>query len=545
MEKAKAPSRFYYIVVVLFFAALWFRLSVDGFSLSYPGNLKSVDAFLHSLNTAWVAASHQIQIAPFYLANGHSDVLFFHPPLLYPVPAVMSMWTGIEAHNTVWLYAAFVSALPILIFYIIGDRVFDSKKVGILASAIFLLPATNLMFPQAYQLYWAFPSYIGLWNTVLGKTLFAIQLWLLWELWTEPRDWVSLLLGIVTGAQILSHIPETTIAAPLIGAAYFKILKSDFKINSRHLLLFAIPSGASFFAFLPKLLGVWLISKPIVATTVPSLPENLYFMKIFWWPMLVLYVIGLFLLLNQWRNNRYWLGVNLYVIMWLGIIPLFLGNEEYFGKLRFVVPIVAFPAVAFGAEKLIDGLWKMSPGWRFREGGKKIAILFVVLLFIASGLAQHNAMKERMSFEEMTKEKYEAMLWIQQNTEPESKILLLDGFNIASGVYSKRVTFQRDWVEYTNVIEEFDGTGQVSTTFLGRWLEEMHNLPYERTFFSYGYRPLPLESPVGPNIFDFIVMWDFSEEAEGYNMAARSQLGQQGFEQVYIHGGVTIMEKLQ
>jgi hypothetical protein len=545
MEKAKAPFNIYYPIVALFFAAIWFRLSIDGFNLSHPGNLKSVDAFLHAINTDWLAASHQIKNAPFYLANGNRDVIFFHPPLLYLVPAAMSMWTGLEAHNTVWLYSAFAGAFPILIFYLIGERIFDSKRVGILASAIFLLPVTNLMFPELYQLYWAFPSYIGLWNTVLGKTLFAIQLWLVWELWTRPRGWVSLLLGIVTGAQILSHIPETTIVAPLIGAAYFKIMKSDFQGNVRNLLLFAIPSVASLAAFLPKLLGVWLKTKPVVTSTVPSLLENFYFMRIFWTPALILYVIGGFLLLHRRKDNWFWLGVNLYVLMWLGIIPLFFGSDEYFGKLRFVVPLVVFPVVAFGAVKTIEILWKKTPAGRLREGGKNIVFLFVVLVFIASGIAQYNAMKERMSFEEMTKEKYAAMLWVQENTDPGSKILLLDGFNIASGVYSKRVAFQRDWVEYTNAIKDFDAAGQVSTTFQGRWLEEMHNLPYEKTFFSYGYHPLPLESPVGPDIFDYIVMWDFSGEAERYNRAVKSQLGQHGFQQVYIQGGVTIMEKLR
>jgi hypothetical protein len=547
-EDGKLPLKIYYLPIALFFASIFLRLSINGFNLPHPGDLKSVDAFLHAVNTDWVATSHQITKAPPYLAFGHKDVVFFHPPILYLIPAAMTMWTGLESHNTVWFFAAFVSALPILILYIIGDRVFNSKAVGILSSALFVLPATNptsFLMPQIFRLYWLYPSYIGLWNVTVGKTLFVVQLWLIWELWNKPRGWVSLLLGITTGAQVLSHIPETVMIMPLIAAAYIQILKKDFKGNLRHLLLFSFPTGVSFIAFLPKLLGVWLKTKPIAAPgAAPQLLDAFYFLEIFWTSTLVLYVVGLLLLLYRWRENRYWLGVNVYVLLWLGVVPLFFTNVEYFGKLRFVVPFVAFPVAAFGAARVIDLAWKKTPLIRCKEGYKKAIFAYAVLIFIVSGLPQYNVMKQRMLFEELTTEKYDAMLWIQENTAKDSKILLIDGFNIASGLYSKRVTFQRNWSEYTDEIEDFENGGYHSMVFYGRWLEELHNLPYERSFFSYGYHHLP-ESPVSTDSFDYAVMWDFSEKAKRYNAAIKASLSTAGFKTVYEKESIVIMEKIR
>jgi hypothetical protein len=531
----------YYLVLVAFFAAIFFRLSINGFDLPYPGNLKSVDAFLHAINSEWVAESGQISNAPPFLSSGYDDVVFFHPPLLYLIPSAMTLWTGLKSHNTIWLFAAIASALPILILFLIGERIFNSKKIGVLGSVLYLLPATNLSFPETFQLYWIFPSYIGAWNLVIGKTLFAIQLWLIWELWNKPRTWNSLLLGIVTGAQILSHIPETTLAIGLIIPAYLRALKDNYKRNLNLLLLFIIPSGAAFIAFLPKLLGVWVKTKPVVIQEGSlNVLENFNFIEIFWSPLLILYVVGLIILLYNWRDNRYWLSVNAYVFLWLGLMPLFFTNREYFGKLRFLVPLVVFPVTAFGITSIIAFFFEKVPSIRSKESFKTIFYIFVALVFIVSGLAQFNAMKQRLSDEEMNLEKYRAMEWLQKNTDKNSKVLLIDGFNIASGVYSKRVTFQRDWIEYTQEIEDFETGKNPSLEFHGRWLEELHNLPYEISFFTYGNHPVP-SSNVNPSSFDYAVMWDFNNKAEEYNAFMRNSLTSLGFETVYDKEGVSIM----
>src|SRR3972149_8079826 len=148
MEEKKTTLKAHYIPLLLFFTAVFFRLSIAGFNPSYPGNLKGVDSFLHSIHTDWVAETHQILKAPPYLSYGYEDVVFFHPPLLYPIPAAMTLWTGFGSHNTVWLFAVLISSFPILIFYLFGERIFNSKRVGILAGALYVLPATNLSFPD-------------------------------------------------------------------------------------------------------------------------------------------------------------------------------------------------------------------------------------------------------------------------------------------------------------------------------------------------------------------------------------------------------------
>jgi hypothetical protein len=505
-ENEETQLKASYLVLIFFFAAIFLRLSMDGFNLPYPGNLKSVDAFLHAINTEWVVESGQIKLAPPHLSNGYRDVVFFHPPLLYVIPALMSIWTGLDGYNTVWFLAAFISALPILLLYLIGEKIFNSKKVGILGSLLFLLPATNLFFPEVFQLYWMFPSYIGLWNTVIGKTVFIIQLWLVWEMWNKPRDWVSILLGM---------------------------------------FFFMVPTGLAFATFLPKLIGVWLKTKPILPhQAAPQLFENFYFLKILWEPVLILYSIGFLLLLLGKGENYFWFGVNAYVLLWLGLLPLFFSNEEYFEKLRFLVPFAVFPVAAFGGVMLIEFILKRIPQTRFKGEYSSIIYAFLALLFVSSGLAQYNAMKQRMSFEEMTQEKYNAMLWIQENTPEDSRILLFDGFNIASGVYSKRVSYQRNWDEYSKSIEAFDDKKNISTIFHGRWLEEMHNLPFERNFFSYAHYPLP-SSKVDFGTFDYVVMWDFSEKAENYNLAMKNLLGLMGFKAKYDRESITIMMRVQ
>ncbi len=532
-----------YLVLFFFLTGIYVRVSIDGFNLAHPGNLNSVDSFLHAIFTDWVITSQQILRAPGYFAFGYEDVVFFHPPQFYLIPAALSIWTGLESYNTVWLFAAVAGALPVLFLYIIGERIFKSPTIGILGSFLYILPLTNFSFPEGFLLYWIFPSYIGLWNVVLGKTLFAIQLWLIWELLEKPRRWVAFLLGVATGAQILSHIPETSLAMPLILIAFIKILKDNFRGNLEKLILFSVPAGSSFIMFLPKLSGVWIKTKPLVLENSSSVIKNLYFLKIFWSPILVLYVLGLSILFFKRQKYNYWLLINIYVLLFLGLLPLLFHNEEYFGKLRFLVPLVAFPVVSFGAITIVNFLADNAPQSLRSEEIKKVIILYFAMILFISGVPQYNVMKTTLSKAEMSPNKYNALLWLQQNTPLDSKILLVDGFNTASGLYSKRVTFQRDWSEYTEEIENFNGQADISRVFKGRWLEEFHNLPFETSFFSYGYHPIP-ENTVNSSLFDYVAMWDFSDKAEEYNNMMKSLLEMEGFEEVYEMEGITIMGRV-
>jgi hypothetical protein len=532
----------YYLVLIFFFIGLFLRLSINGFNVPYPGNLKSVDSFLHSINTAWIIESHQITRAAPFLSNGHVDVVFFQPPLLYLNPAALSFWTGLEAYNSIWFYAVLVSTLPILLFYVIGEKIFNSKKAGILSSALYIIPASSLSYPSVFQLAWIYPVYIGLWNLVIGKTLFLTQLWLLWEVWKKPRYWTSLLLGIVTGAQILSHIPETLLASGLIIMVYGKILLRNFKKNLIHFFLFILPAGLSFFTFLPKLLGVWLKTKPVSLKENPDgLIESLDLIRILWLPILILFITGIIFLLKK-RENRYWLFVNAYFFLWLGLIPVFFKNQEYFEKLRFLAPLVVFPIASVGGVWLINFISKRISSSKLEPTNNRLLLIFLIGGIIAGGMGQYSPTKQRMGGEEMTIEKYEAMLWLQENSPENSKVLLLNGFHIASGVYSKRLTFQRDWIEYTDEIKSFHAAKNITSLFNGRWLEEMHNLPYEKSFFSYGYHKLP-SSQVEADTFDYIVMWDVNGEAKAYNKAQQNMFEKKGFISAYNKGGMIILEK--
>ncbi len=534
------------LIFFFFFLAVYLRFSINGFNFSYPGNLKSVDAFIHAIHTGWVVDSHQILKTPFYMAYGYEDVVFFHPLLLYIIPATYSMWTGLESHNTIWLYVVFVSALPVLIAYLIGSRIFKSHSVGILSSALFILPATEATkhaMPQIFQLYWLFPTYIGLWNVVMGKTLFAIQIWLIWELLKEPRRWVSLLLGIVTAAQMLSHISETAVAAPLIFAAYILLFKRDFKSGVASFKYFITLPTISFTLFIPKVLNVWLKTKEVGYLNLEaSIFDNLDFMAIFWKPVLVLYAVGLIILFYRWKENRYWLLITGYLLFWIGLVPLFYTNEEYIGKLRFLAPAIVFPVAAYGVVKTFDYIWKERLHERVSERWKGILIGYIAVIFIVAGVAQYGAVKQTLAYEELAAEKHDALLWIQKNTMQDSKVLLLDGFNMASGLYSRRVTFQRDWNEYTGGIEDFEPGKNISSQFNGRWLEELHNLPFEKSFFAYDYHPLP-RSTVTAEQFDYIILWDFNQEAAAYNQAAAEYLASKNFRLAHRTEKIMILER--
>ena len=523
----------YELMAVLLFILGWaLRFNIDGL-FSYPGNIKAADPMFHTNVAQSIVDSESYgQFLP-YMVEGHKDIVNMYPPIDYLATAGLVKLSGAQAWNVMYLLITLFDAFGILLLFILCSRIFQSKKIGLLAAALYVMPM-----PLAN---WWYNMSIGIWNNVGGLFFFFAALWLAYEYFIEPKRWKALCLGIIIAATWLVHIAELYIVAFFVAAVGVKILLKVKPLKEKlvHLALVSIIPLVNIVLFWPKY-KVWSsFAKFGFSWNLAELPKLSFFTTVWdfkiW--ILLLFLLGAVLLALNFRKYKLLAVSEAYLLTYLMVLPLFLSSYYFFVRQRIALPFVIAPVVALGIYFIISTL------------GKKIKInsgyllLAVVLLLLIVPIGQYISLRKDFSYQHLTPEKYSALVWIQDNTPKDAEFLFLTGYYQTSSQYSKRVGFVLDAPKLGGVVEEFGKTGELPLMNLEDHGDTVQAMAYEKSFFNYGLYEERDSAPMNYSEFDYVVLNDFAPQIKPFNDAVIGYLENKSYAEVYKKNSIVILKR--
>lgn len=528
------------IVIALFIIAVFIRVNINGV-FDYPGNIKAADAFYHTIAADKIVDEEAYGNLPYYLAIGYKDMIDPSPPLGYLIVAPIVKISRIPVWNVMYLMICVYEAMAIIILYLITSKIFN-KYIGLIAASLYL-------FPLALSK-WLYPMYIGLWAMMCGFIFFFAGLWLVYEYYQKPERWKIFCLGAIVAAMWLAHIAEVFLLGFFLLMVAIRLLMiKNIKETIIQAVYFAILPIISFILYLPRFnelrgFTTGMTEGGIIAfNPLSKLQELPFYTSLRNFPViiLILLIAGAVLVLLNWKKYKKFLVAESYLFFYLFLFPFFFSAFYFFIRQRGISPFIVYPIVAYALYFLV-----IKNITKYVKLDKLVLIAVIALIAIGFAIPQYINLRKGIEGKHLTREKYDALLWIQKNTLPNEEIFFLTGYYQYSSMYSKRVGFFLDTPKLQEVLQSFYQSNGTDIPLLYRTephgLTEMNNFAYKKTFFEYGYYELgdQLQNILD---FDYVVMQNMADVVVSFNQAAGSFLMSRNYTVVYDRGGVAILKK--
>lgn len=549
--------RFEIAVLLLFIFGWTLRANVDGLFLTHPGTIKAADPMYHSLAAQVIVDDEHYGYLPHYFAQGWKNMIDPNPPLNYLTTAALTKTSGLPVWNMMYLLVTFFEAFGIIILYLLCSKIFNSKSIGLLAAALYVIPLGVAQ--------WWYGMYIGLWNNVGGFFFFYASLWLAYEYWTKPSRWAAFGLSLTVAGTWLIHIAELFFTAFAVAFVGLRILfwVKPWKEKIVHAVLLGIVPLISLILYYPRYneLSSFLTAGSggtgsffgWYAPQLAGLPFYTSLSNFPWW-LLIIAAVGVVQLLLNWKKYTPYLVANAYLFAHLFLFPWFLSAYYFFVRQRMALPFIIAPLVAYALYHF--GVRLLAQLTNVREA-VYLAIMVVLVVGVAYAYTDdgqgYRTLTQMKQSQHLTPEKYAALVWIQQNTPVDAEVFFLNGYYQMSDSYAKRVAFDLDFPDFVPVLQEFvasNGTllrTQFNRTGSAGNTEMVASAIDNGTFFTYGRAKQ--RSPV-QNItdFDYVVMADFQVGDQPFVQVYNSQMIQHlineyGWRLVYDQNGIHIMQR--
>lgn len=541
----------YQVAVFLLFLLAWgLRANLDGLPLGYPGTIKAADPMYHSLAAQTIVDDEAYgRLAP-YFAQGYPNMIDPSPPLNYLATAAVMKVTGLPPWVVMYLLVTFFEAAGVLILFIICSKMFDSEAIGFIAAGLYVLPF-------GLQNWW-YGMYIGLWNNVGGFFFFYASLLLAYEYWRNPSRWAAFALSLTVAGAWLIHVAELFITAFALGFVGLRLLWKVKPLKEKvvHGLLLGLVPLVSVILFWPRFkeLSDFLTAGSggtgaFIGWYSPQLVSLPFYTSLttFPWWILIIAGLGLLQLAMNWRKYLPTIISYGYLFGHLFVLPWFLSAYYFFVRQRMALPFLLAPLVAYGLYYF--AVRPLANQTKVQEW-----VYAVVAICIVMGLAwpQYAELSQIKHQEHLTPESYAPLLWIQQNTPEDSKIIFVTGYYQMSGSYAKRVGFVLDAPALTPQLQEFvQENGKVNLTFpfvgSNGDTEMASNALDEGSFFTYG-RGKKYVGKVNVLDFDYAVFKDFQlgdqpiVQAYNQNMLA-TLVNEHNWTVVYSANGIRVAKR--
>lgn len=544
--------KFEIAVVLLFIFAWTLRVNVDGLFLSHPGNIKAADPMYHSLAAQVIVDEGVYGNLPYYLAQGWENMIDPNPPLNYIITAWLTKISGLPVWNVMYLLITLFEAFGVILLFLLANRIFHSKEVGLIAAAAYVIP-----FGLSE---WWYGMYIGLWNNVGGFFFFFASLWLAYEYWKSPSRWKIFALSLTVTGTWLIHVAELFMTAFFAGIVALRLLfyVKTWKEKIIQALLFGVIPLISFILFYPRFneLSGFLTAGAaegsgggFIGWFWPQLSGLPFYSSLgdFPWWLLIIAGFGVAQVLLNWKKYIPFIIGETYLFIHLFVLPWFLSAYYFFVRQRMALPFILAPLVAYGAYYFI-----IKPLSNLTKVREIVYVTIMIVFLIAMAWPQYLAVTPLKHNQHLPIEKYNALLWLQDNTDPKAEVFFLTGYYQMSDSYAKRIAFDLDLPDFVGVLNEFaQSNGTILKTEFNRvgsaGNTEMHMLALdEGNFFNYG---LGSKRSGTQNItdFDYIIMADFqlgdTPVVQAYNQIMANHLIEQySYRLAYNQDGIRILE---
>lgn len=434
------------IILLLFLLGFYFRLSLDGITPTHPGNLKAANAFYHVIAADHIADTGKIFSNPYWDSEGHDDIINRVSQHEAITIAPLIKLAGIEEWNISYLIVVLLSALSIPLMYILTKKIFKSEIIAIISAAILVLP---LALDN-----WLYYMYIGIWLQSSVTPFLLLSLIFIIDVLKSPKIWEILALSITISAIFLLFPPVLIFILPFLLIILWRLLKE--KEKGKLISYITIPL-ISILIFGPILLfgdaGIAATDEKLFEIGTPNYQSAPFAKGIEVIPIIltIFGAIGLILLFLNYKKYKKEIISIIYFGIIFYILPFLMHGHTGYYLLRmkggFLIYLAA-PIIAYGIYHIaINPLSKLSKN----KNTKTILTVITIIILIITAIPAHIQLKEALSYEHITKEKYEVMLWVQENIPEGENILVLEGDYQLSGTYFKRNRFtlsQEELMEY-------------------------------------------------------------------------------------------------
>jgi len=528
----------YILIFILFLTALFIRAESIGVGLDHPGNLKAGNAFYHTILPTYLAEGVDVFTFPPNLAEGHDNIINTvsqHQALLI---APFIKFTGIQDWNLSVLIVAAISALSVPFMFILAKKIFKSTPVAILSAAFIAVPL--------YLKDWLYYTYIGIWLQSSAMTFILASFLLTYLVYEKLETWKLFALGIVSTALFLLFPIALLITLPLLIAVLIKILKTK-KQRIKNTISYIITPLIGIIIAMPVYYLGYFTSKSYTST-VTSLKEQLathpFVTDFTGFPIIltILFALGVLQLLLNYKKYK---EIITFLIFYFALIFLAphitpTGITVYIIRMWSTLPYIVFPIAAYGTHFLI--IKNISKMTKIKE---VFFIAIVIIILLIFGLSQYTDLKTSLSGEHVSLAKYQALKWIQENTEKDATVFMLEGSYQTEAAYTKRLTYQITIEDLSNKITELGQNNTLSLNFNSGWF---HVASWARYIYRTGYlshdthKPLPI--PQNILDFDYVYMEDLNEVIQQYNAIMIDSLTKEyNYEIVYDKAGYKILKK--
>ncbi len=580
-----------YFLILFFAMALFFNLNLSKLPLSYPGNIKAADPFYHTISVESILETKQWNYYNYYLSLGTEKVINHQPPLIYTASAMLSEFSGLPAWVTLYFLICISQALFIVAVYLIALEAFGSKKIGLIAAGLCIMPM-----PVRF---WLYGVYIGFWLQVPSYFLIMALVWLTIKYIKNQKDYLLLTMGFSIAAIFLLHIADLMIVffemlyvGIILLVDFFR--KKDIASFVKKALLIGLFPLIALITVLPRILYVWsglgtsMFTPGFYGFFRDAFPKEQYGGMV--WPhfsffpmaVIILFIIGmsillfisLFYILSIFNKKIGMPGVRIekgrlvfsikknenhfsYFIIFLVVAfyfasvylsPAFFSDPYYLGgRARSLQPFFVFPVIAF---VLWLGITMIEMFAMSDKNNSTLFQIFLVLAIVASSiifsLGEYNQLADGLKGEHITETKWNAYKWIHENTKKDAKVLFFDGVFQGENVYVKRISAVMSLDNLNKFLMEYQETNKtpevVTTAGWGGNTIREGGWKYEKSFFSYGDY-YELNSTQRIDYFDYIIFENFAQEAVQINAYFASELVKKGWKPVYNDGFSIIIQK--
>lgn len=538
--KLKTNTEAIFLVIVFFMlllcgiATLWdYRISHD-----FPFGYLASDNFLHLSLAQYIKGGGNFKNAPSYVSMGYEDVVGAYPPLLHHLSAIFSYVSGIEVYDTIFLLVVFFSSIGAIINYLI-IRGFN-KHIAILS-----LPLSVLMFSKNFYLAFIF----GQWGALIGAFFLIASLWALSKIFLS-RGYI--LLGILLTGAAIGHSSEFMMVIAFIIVFFLLkfILKSLNRVEIKNMIFGGVLGFILPIYYLIILKYTWAHTESIKFTTELFVfgPGKEILLKHF--DILIIFIlIGVILsslcLFKSFGKKK----INFALLM--GLYFLLLGFSYLIGSGRRATQIRAlwpiYLSVFFGLT--LYHLVKLIKKWKIGYSiitGILFLILFCNIANIAGFIPYFPYVKRYTSQGLMDNYHWNALKWIEKNSQEDSKIYFFYGdiYNQKSILYAThRDSYLVQTKDFVKSLQNKEIKRYYYTIFSS---DTGTHLPYRTSLFSFDFHNWT-EKGKNRDIcdFDYYVFDRVSREPVliRYNMLIADELIENEFiEPVYSNDLVAILK---
>lgn len=526
----------YIVIFILFLVGFYIRAESIGVGLDHPGNLKAGNAFYHTILPTYIKEGVNVFTYPPNLAEGHDDIINKVAQHQALTIAPLIQFTGIQDWNLSVLIIVFISALSIPLMYLLIKSITKSTIIGLLSAALIAIPL-NLK-------HWLYYTYIGIWLQSSMMTFVLASFLLAYSIHKSIKPWKVLLLSLISTTIFLLFPIALLITLPILIAILIKLIKTK-EDRAKNIQLFIIPPLVAIIIVMPIYAIGYFSNESFSSFGTQAVKEILNtshsFIKGFdGFPIIltILFALGAIQLLLNYKKYK---GIILFLIYYFIIMFLLphitpRGITVYILRMWSTLPYIVFPIAAYGLYFFII---KNIP--KIKKEYILTAILIILLIF---GIPQFNNLKDSLAGEHVSKEKYDALKWIQDNTAEDSTIFMLQGSYQTEAVYTKRLTYQITIENLIEKINELAENNTINITFKSGWFHvaSWSKWRYKTGYLSYGaHEPLEIEQDIRD--FNYVYMENLNEAVANYNEIIKGELVEKhGFEIVYDQNKFTILK---